>query len=179
MTDTTRIIDEIRAALEVWEEPQLTCPHIDAMVENAALPPEAIAELDAIREIHSQLRYGTWVLRARAEAAEAKITAQAEEIERLNELTSCSVTVGRGLSVYGTIEAVGRVQTYILLDSNHPVEKADVRRTLARELQAAEARVRELEGALKYCLRHLRENFGNDSSTWVEASRAILTGEQQ
>ena len=84
-----------------------------------------------------------------AMGAEAKITAQAEEIERLNELTSCSVTVGRGLSVYGTIEAVGRVQTYILLDSNHPVEKADVRRTLARELQAAEARVRELEGALK------------------------------
>jgi len=32
---------------------------------------------------------------------------------------------------------------------------------------------------LKDCLRHLRENFGDDSSTWVEASRAILTGEQQ
>ena len=41
------------------------------------------------------------------------------------------------------------------------------------------ARARELEGALKDCLRHLRENFGDDSSTWVEASRAILTGEQQ
>ena len=156
MTDTTRIIDEIRA----YSRGGL----------GITMPPDEAAEL---------LDH---------------ITAQAEEIERLNELTSCSVTVGRGLSVYGTIEAVGRVQTYILLDSNHPVEKADVRRTLARELRAAEARARELEGAYDMVANWIVEGtedlpgdtpvtikIGDRSTIFDELKnlRTILTGEQQ
>jgi predicted RNase H-like nuclease (RuvC/YqgF family) len=56
-----------------------------------------------------------------------------------------SITVGGGLVVYGTAEAIGRVQNFILLDSSHSIEKEDVRRSLARDLQAAEARVEKLE----------------------------------
>jgi hypothetical protein len=55
-----------------------------------------------------------------------------------------AVTVGGGLSVYGTSEAIHRVQNYIMLDSSHPVEKEDVRRCLMRDLQASESRVAEL-----------------------------------
>lgn len=50
-----------------------------------------------------------------------------------------SLTVGNGLVVHGTMEALGRVQQYILLPSKHPVEDADVKRGLARDLQVAEA----------------------------------------
>ena len=50
-----------------------------------------------------------------------------------------SLTVGNGLVVHGSIEALGRVQQYILLPSKHPVEDADVKRRLARDLQATEA----------------------------------------
>lgn len=68
-----------------------------------------------------------------------------EKFKQLIERTSCSVTVGDGLVVYGSIEAVGRVQDYILLDSTHPVEAEDVRRSLARQLQAAEAKIARLQ----------------------------------
>ena len=54
-------------------------------------------------------------------------------------LLGASLTVGYGLVVHGSIEALGRVQQYILLPSKHPVEDADVKRGLARDLQAAEA----------------------------------------
>ena len=37
------------------------------------------------------------------------------------------------------MEALGRVQQYILLPSKHPVEDADVKRGLARDLQAVKA----------------------------------------
>lgn len=50
-----------------------------------------------------------------------------------------SLTVGNGLVVHGSIEALGRVQQYLLLPSKHPVEDADVKRGLARDLQVAEA----------------------------------------
>lgn len=55
------------------------------------------------------------------------------------EALGASLTVGNGLVVHGSIEALGRVQQYILLPSKHPVEDADVKRGLARDLQAAEA----------------------------------------
>lgn len=73
----------------------------------------------------------------------------------------CSVTVGDGLVVHGTVEAVGRVQDYILLDSTHPTEKEDVRRSLARQLQAAEAKLAEL-----YVVRSLEE--------WTEEDGPVL-----
>lgn len=59
-----------------------------------------------------------------------------------------AVTVGGGLSVYGTHEAITRVQNYIMLDSTHPVEKEDVRRSLMRDLTAAESRLATLEREL-------------------------------
>jgi len=55
------------------------------------------------------------------------------------EALGASLTVGNGLVVHGSIEALGRVQQYLLLPSKHPVEDADVKRGLARDLQAAEA----------------------------------------
>lgn len=65
----------------------------------------------------------------------------------------CSVTVGDGLVVYGTLEAVSRVQDYILLDSTHPVEKEDVRRSLARQLQAAEAKIQRMRALIAALVR--------------------------
>jgi len=186
MTDTTRIIDEIERLRNVVSK----CAA--ALGNGASVSPSCSVEF--MEEVPKEISLVVAALTARAEAAEAKITAQAEQIERLNELTSCSVTVGRGLSVYGTIEAVGRVQTYILLDSNHPVEKADVRRTLARELRAAEARARELEGAYDMVANWIVEGtedlpgdtpvtikIGDRSTIFDELKnlRAILTGEQQ
>ncbi len=55
------------------------------------------------------------------------------------EKMGVSVTVGGGLEVFGSMDAIHRVQQYILLDSHHPVEREDVRRSLARALQKAEA----------------------------------------
>lgn len=52
-----------------------------------------------------------------------------------------SLTVGNGLVVYGTIEALGRVQNYILMSSKHPVEASDTRRQLARALASTEAQL--------------------------------------
>jgi hypothetical protein len=53
-------------------DPPLTCPHIDAAVASGELSPEVIAELAEIRDINSQLRYGTWALKARLDAVKAK-----------------------------------------------------------------------------------------------------------
>lgn len=52
-----------------------------------------------------------------------------------------SLTVGNGLVVYGTIEALGRVQNYILMSSKHPVEASDTKRQLARALASTEAQL--------------------------------------
>ena len=54
-------------------------------------------------------------------------------------MLEASLTVGNGLVVHGTMEALARVQQYILLPSRHPVEDSDVKRQLARDLQATEA----------------------------------------
>lgn len=76
---------------------------------------------------------------------DAEIAALKAEVARLEDITGASVTVGAGLRVFGAMDAIGRVQTYILLDSRHPIEANDTRLSLARALQAAEARVAELE----------------------------------
>ena len=63
------------AALEAeWKEPPLTCPHIDRAIESGTLPPEVVEELLAVRDINSQLRYGTWYLKARVADLEAEVT---------------------------------------------------------------------------------------------------------
>lgn len=68
--DQDRRIAELEAG---WQEPPLTCPHIDKAVASGALPPEVIEELAAIRDINSQLRYGTWYLKARGDELEAEV----------------------------------------------------------------------------------------------------------
>lgn len=54
-------------------------------------------------------------------------------------LLGASLTVGNGLSVFGDIEALGRVQSYILAASRHPVEQSDTNRALAKALVNCEA----------------------------------------
>lgn len=76
----------------------------------------------------------------------------AQEIIHLNKLHeefNMYLTVGNGLRVWGHVHAIRRVQDFFLLDSKHPQEKEDVRRSLARDLQAAEERILELETLLK------------------------------
>lgn len=66
---------------EPWNEPPLTCPHIDAAIASGELSDAVKAELDTVRGINSQLRHGTWALRA-------EITSQTAEIDRLNKKIS-------------------------------------------------------------------------------------------
>jgi len=84
-------------------------------------------------------------------AAEARLAEAERRTSKAEALTTMSITVGGGLVVYGDADAIGRVQNYILLDSTHSVEKEDVRRSLMRQLQTAEARIAELETALIWC----------------------------
>lgn len=49
------------------------------------------------------------------------------------------VSLGGGLFVRGPIEALRRVQSYIMLGSQHPVEREDTRRSLMRNLEEAES----------------------------------------
>jgi len=65
--------------------------------------------------------------------------------QRIDELTGVRLTVGDGLEVYGTGEAIRRAQAYILMDSSHPSEAKGTARHFASALQVAEARIRELE----------------------------------
>lgn len=51
-----------------WQEPPLTCPHIDAAVASGELSEAVVDELATIRDINSQLRYGTWALKSQLEA---------------------------------------------------------------------------------------------------------------
>lgn len=63
--------EELRTAAK-GAEPELTCPHIDKLVQSGELSVEAIQELERIRDINSMLRYGLWHEKARAEEAETK-----------------------------------------------------------------------------------------------------------
>lgn len=64
---------------EPWNEPPLTCPHIDAAIASGELSDVVKAELATIRDINSQLRYGTWALRA-------EITSQSAMLDRAREV---------------------------------------------------------------------------------------------
>lgn len=63
---------------------------------------------------------------------------RAEPAPAVPAQNDCSIGVGHGLTVYGSIDAIIRVQQYMLLDSTHPREAEDVRRSLARSLRRAE-----------------------------------------
>lgn len=56
----------------------------------------------------------------------------------IDELHGVTLCVGNGLTVYGDYESISRTQTYVLLDTQHPIEKEDVKRALGRALQAIE-----------------------------------------
>lgn len=66
--------------VERWEEPELTCPHIDAALASGELTDEVARELSVIRGINSQLRYGTWAYKAAIEAQQALIDKLAEAL---------------------------------------------------------------------------------------------------
>ena len=68
-----------------------------------------------------------------------------ERIRQLETRFGGHITVGGGHVVYGTAEALVRVQAYILLDSKHPIEARDTNRYLAKQLQAAEQQITELQ----------------------------------
>lgn len=72
MTSTMTIETELPAVKVEWSEPPLTCPHIDKAVASGVLPEDVISELDEIRDINSQLRYGTWYLHSKATDAESR-----------------------------------------------------------------------------------------------------------
>lgn len=91
------------------------------------------------------------------------LAAEKEAREKAEERCGVSVTVGGGLSVYGNMDAIMRVQNYIMLDSTHPVEKEDVRRALMRNLVAAEERVNALSEKLEKAKEALRP-FAEEAS---------------
>ena len=139
MTDTTRIIDEIRAALEKVQHSEWFMSPWHVEEDASAVRNSNDFSFIANTSSDSFAAFIATVNPLAIRALLDHVAAQAEEVERVSDLLTAAVD--------------------------------DYNGTLAR--------ARELEGALKDCLRHLRENFGDDSSTWVEASRAILTGEQQ
>ncbi len=74
--------EEMRHRLKA-PEPDLTCPHIDKLVETGELSIEAIHELYHIRDINSMLRYGLWHEKSRAEAAEAEVKRLRALVEKI------------------------------------------------------------------------------------------------
>lgn len=115
---------------------------IGCALEAATAIERLTSERDSFRNMAQFNKIELSAAIARAEKAE-------NERDALWKKTQVSVTVGSGLRVYGTVEAIGRVQDYILLDSTHPIEKEDVRRMLAKALQKTEADLAEANALLK------------------------------
>jgi len=73
--------DALRSApAPEWKEPPLTCPHIDAAIASGELSAEVKAELGMIRDINSQLRFGTWSLKAMLADAALALTPAGGEV---------------------------------------------------------------------------------------------------
>jgi hypothetical protein len=72
-----------------------------------------------------------------------------EDNVQLHARVGIGVTVGGGHIVYGSHEAIKRVQNILLIDSTHPIEKEDVRRSLLRDVQAAEARLQRAASIIR------------------------------
>lgn len=92
--------------------------------------PEKVENGDFKRQLDEEFKE----LSKRASALGYQIVSNEE-----GNLLGASLTVGNGLQVYGTMEALGRVQNYILAPSKHPVEQADTNKALARALTQTEA----------------------------------------
>lgn len=118
---------------EVWVAERRMADQFLAILDaREAEPPQRALEWEMVREIEA--------LQVKLADREAQLAEKDATIEKLRAEQSCSLTVGGGLVVHGSIEAIGRCQQWVLLDSNHPQEREDVRRTLMRQLTHAEAK---------------------------------------
>lgn len=92
-----------------------------------------------------------------------------------NKLLTASVCVGHGLHVFGEMEALGRVQHYIMLDSRHPVEAPDNRRYLMRQLEAAELKLSDAQFSFLEICEHLEHlisaNIVNQSTVQMAVDK--------
>lgn len=75
--------DKAPSPSEMYVEPELSCSHLDAFIAATSPPAEVMEEIETARNINSQLRYGLWHEKARAEVAEARIKALEEAIDSL------------------------------------------------------------------------------------------------
>lgn len=71
----------------------------------------------------------------------AELESAKRKIAELEEKLSVGVALGGGLMAYGSLDACSKIQDYILIDSQHPVEKNDMCRAWAKRMQLAEARI--------------------------------------
>lgn len=79
-------VSALQAQIKTGNEPELTCPHIDAFIEATNPPVEVRAEFDKIKWINSNLRMGLWHEKERANATQAQIKALTEELDRLRSI---------------------------------------------------------------------------------------------
>lgn len=112
-------------------------------------------------------------LNGQIDRLKTQLRAQQAAYQGLHDETCVGVTVGGGLRVYGTSEAISRVQTYILLDSKHPVEASDVRRKLAADLQAADGKIHTLEKQMAALIRSHEENLQREKDRSASAALAF------
>lgn len=123
---------DIEAIVKKYYEEWQTVPEASIQDQMRAALTEQAAEYD---------RKQALLLDAHCE----RVSSLQERIRQLEARLGGYLTVGGGNIVHGTAEALARVQAYILLDSKHPVEARDTNRYFAKQLQAAEQRIRQLE----------------------------------
>lgn len=88
--------DEVAMTINLWHamvaaatlpasgfEPPLSCPALDRFISATNPPAEALADIAAVRHINSQLRYGLWHEKTRADEAEFRALSLEEEVKRL------------------------------------------------------------------------------------------------
>lgn len=88
LPDIRALLDRL-VAVEKREapEPPLSCPAIDAFIKDRNPPADVVAELEDIRHVNSQLRYGLWHEKQRADRAEAALASESSsrELEEARE----------------------------------------------------------------------------------------------
>lgn len=100
LMDAATALAEKDARIAEWQEPPLTCPHIDAAIASGELSDGVKAELAEIRDINSQLRYGTWALRS-------QLTASRAECEGLRAALEDSLPAMNATERLASIKAAG------------------------------------------------------------------------
>jgi len=153
MTDTAGIIDEIRAALEKVQHSEWFMSPWHVEEDASAVRNSNDFSFIANTSSDSFAAFIATVNPLAIRALLDHVAAQAEEIERLRKAQSYTY-VGRG-------------------------GKVVLARDLEDRAEAAEARVRELEGALKDIAQSDDIENALDPERNKRVARAILTGEQQ